>query len=194
MHSLDGVEVAESGWIDATSWTPPVLSDGTYQWRVKASDGAAESAWTGAWNVTIETDDTPPDPYFTSDYTVGGPGSTFVFTAGHFPAGATTTISIREPGVSDFRVLTQQAIAANGTLVFVLYIPTSAAAGEYTVRIAVEGQELLLATAGTQTALMLEQALTIGADKPPHTDPPPDGVPVLDLGGAPRLYLPLIVR
>jgi len=195
LRSLDGTQVAESGWISDTSWTAPDLADGTYQWRVKASDGAAESAWTGAWNLTVETGGDPPEPYFTSDYTLGGPGSTFVFTAVHFPPGAQASIALREPGQSDFRTLTQIPVPDSGTLVFVLSIPTSAAPGEYIVQIAVEGQNLL-ASAETQASLRLEQSLTIAAEEPPHTDPPPDGVPIIVLpeSGTPNIYLPLVVR
>jgi hypothetical protein len=195
LRSLDGTQVAESGWISDTRWTAPTLADGTYQWRVKASDGAAESAWTGNWNLTIKTSENPPKPYFRSNYTLGGPGSTFVFTAGHFPAGAEATMSIREPGMSDFRTVTRLPVPDSGTLVFVLSIPTSAAPGEYIVQIAVDGQNLL-ASAETQASLRLEQSLTIAAEEPPHTDPPPDGVPVIvpPESGTPNIYLPLVVR
>ncbi len=196
MHSLDGTQVAESGWLNGTSWTPPALADGTYQWRVQAFDGADESAWTGVWSLTIKTSDTPSVPYFISDYTLGGPGSTFVFTAGHFPAGAQTTLSIREPGMSTFRTLVRMPIPDTGTLVFVVPIPTSAAPGVYTVRIAVNGVVLQTTSSSPQASLVLEQAVTIVAEEPVHTDKPPDGAIVVDpfRSDASRIYLPLVVR
>jgi surface antigen len=194
LHNLDGTQVAESGWISDTSWTAPTLADGTYQWRVKASDGAAESAWTGVWNLTVETGGDPPEPYFTSDYTLGGPGSTFVFTAVHFPPGAQASIALREPGQSDFRTLTQIPVPDSGTLIFVIPIPSAAPPGEYVVRITVNGVMMQTTRTGTQSLLTLEQPLTIVADAPVRTDPLPEGVTIVDIAGASNIYLPLVVR
>jgi hypothetical protein len=196
LRSLDGTQVAESGWLSSTEWTPPALSDGTYQWRVKAWDGAAESAWTGEWNLTIETAGASPEPYFHSDYTIGGPGSTFIFTAGHFPAGAQTTVAVREPGMSDFETILQLPIPDSGTLVFVLRIPSTAAPGEYLVRLTVAGEEPLLATAERTTAQTWERPLTIVANDPAHTDPSPEGVPTINMPGTipgvSTIYIPMV--
>ena len=193
LHSLDGSLVAESGWLSGTSWTPPALSAGTYQWQVKAFDGAAESAWTGAWNLTIVTGTTTPDPYFKSDYTLGKPGSVFVFTAGNFPANAQATIAIRRPGMSDFATLISLPVTANGTLVFVLVIEDSATPGVYTVRITVESTQPLSASAETQAVLTLEQPLTIAEEAILHDDPPPQGAPVVPASGV-KVFLPLLMR
>jgi len=193
LHSLDGSLVAESGWLSGTSWTPPALSAGTYQWQVKAFDGAAESAWTGAWNLTIVTGTTTPDPYFKSDYTLGKPGSVFVFTAGNFPANAQATIAIRRPGMSDFATLVSLPVPASGTLVFVLVIEASAAPGVYTVRITVDGTQPLNASAETQAVLTLEQPITIAPEAELHNDPLPPGVPVVPATRL-KVFLPLLMR
>lgn len=42
-------------WTTATNWSVVVPSDGTYQWRVRAGDGAAGSTWSGPWQVVIDT-------------------------------------------------------------------------------------------------------------------------------------------
>jgi hypothetical protein len=194
LQSLNGTQVAESGWLSGTSWTPPALGNGTYQWRMKAWDGAAESAWTGTRTLTIETEGSSPEPYFHSDYTIGGPGSTFIFTAGHFPPGAQTTIAVQEPGMSEFETVAQLPVPDSGTLLFILRIPSSAAPGQYMVRITVAGEEPLLAAAGTQSTLTLEQPLTIVADDPPHTDPPPADMPIIDPSGTYTVYLPMVKR
>ena len=192
LSGLDGTVVAESDWLSGTNWTPPALQAGTYQWQVKAFDGVTESALTAAWNLTIATGSTPPAPYFTSNYTVGKPGSVFVLTAGNLPAGAPATIAIRRPGMSDFVTLASVAVPAGGTLVFVLDIEASAAPGVYTVRITVGGAQPSDATARTQAVLTLEQPLTIAAAADLHTDPPPTGVPVVTLSH--QVYLPLVKR
>ena len=192
LFGLDGTVVATSDWLSGTSWTPPALQAGTYQWQVKAFDGATESALTAAWNLTIATGSTPPAPYFTSDYTVGKPGSAFVFTAGNLPAGASATIAIRRPGMSDFITRASVAVPTGGTLVFVLDIEASAAPGVYTVRITVGGAQPSDTTARTQAVLTLEQPLTIAAAADLHTDPPPTGVPVFTFSN--KVYLPLLLR
>ena len=189
VSGMDGKQVAISDWLNATSWTSPGLSNGTYAWQVQAFDGSVESGWSGAWNVTIAGSGPPPPPYFQSNYTAGGPGSTFIFTAGNFPSNAQATIAIREPAMSDFRVLVTMPIS--GSLVFILPIPTSAAPGVYTVRIVVNSTASLTASSETQALLSLEQTLTIVDGGYVIPDPQQD-VPRVTIPT--RVYLPLIQR
>ena len=191
LQGTDGTIVTESSWLSGTSWTTPILSDGSYSWQVQSFDGATESDWTGAWNLTIATLSLPPIPYIQSDYTTGGPGSIFTLTVGNVPPGANATIAVREPGMTDFRTVSQQLISADTTLVFCMYIPTSAAPGIYTLRVTVAAVSTATQSA-TAAALVLELPLTIVTNTTPITDPPQSGTPVITLLN--RVYLPLIQR
>ena len=191
LQRTDGTVVAESGWLSSPTWTSPVLNDGTYAWQVQSFDGAAESAWTGAWSLTVATSSTPPAPYFQSDYPVSGPGSTFTLTVGNVSAGAQATVSVRDPGATDFHTVWQHAIPSSGTLVFGLYIPTSAAPGTYTVRVTLADGSTATTQSATLSALVLELPLTIVQTAPP-SDPPAPGTPVITL--TQKVYLPLTLR
>lgn len=96
--------------------------------------------------------------------------------------------------MSEFETVAQLPVPDSGTLLFILRIPSSAAPGQYMVRITVAGEEPLLAAAGTQSTLTLEQPLTIVADDPPHTDPPPADMPIIDPSGTYTVYLPMVKR
>lgn len=50
-NTFNSVNLKQSGWISGTSWTTPVIGNGTWYWRVKARDGVhagAESAYSTA--------------------------------------------------------------------------------------------------------------------------------------------------
>jgi uncharacterized repeat protein (TIGR01451 family) len=53
--SSDGTKVAESGWIDETSWSVSDLDPGTYSWKVKAGDGDTNSGFGASWTFTVDT-------------------------------------------------------------------------------------------------------------------------------------------
>jgi hypothetical protein len=198
-----GTVIESSGWLTDTTWTAPALDDNTYRWLVKARSDGQESTWSPAWTVTVDTDATTPDPdpdhapTLISDYTVGSPGSTFVFTATNFPADSLMTISIREPGMTGFVELHQHTIPDNGTLVFVIPIMSSAPTGEYTVR--VETQLPGMTVAQDQT-IVRERMLTIQQDAALHDNrPPEDSIEMRPVGDgrttrSQQVYLPLVVR
>ena len=193
IQNTDGTPASESGWLSGTSWTSPVLNDGTYTWQVQASDGAAESAWTGDWSLSITTSSTPPTPYIQSDYTIGGPGSTFSVTVGNVSPGSEATIMIREPEMSDFHTVLRQSIPANGVLVFCLYIPSSAAVGTYTVRVTVANGGTPAVQGIAPSSLTLELPLMIVTNTLPVTNPQqPNAAPIIQV--LQRLYLPLVQR
>ena len=175
--------------VPAGSYTlTPTKSDCTFTPTSRAVTVPLDSS---AQNFTATCSST--EPYFKSDYTLGKPGSVFVFTAGNFPANAQATIAIRRPGMSDFVTLRILTIPTGGTLIFVFDVEASAAPGVYTVRITVESTQPLSASAETQAVLTLEQPLTIAEEAILHDDPPPQGAPVVPASGV-KVFLPLLMR
>ncbi|NJL54978.1 hypothetical protein HC928_07170 [bacterium] len=55
-YRLEGTDTWQSGaWSKATTWESPALTDGVYEWRVRARDGAAESGYSSIRRFTIDT-------------------------------------------------------------------------------------------------------------------------------------------
>lgn len=184
-----GGETHQSSSYRLHSTTGQALASGNY-----ASSGSYRVAL-GFWPRVVApvgqpTD--PTDPSLQSDYQTGGPGSVFVFTADHFPAGAMLHIALREPAMNTFKPLMQLPVPENGRLVFALAIPTSAAPGEYVVRVSVD--EAQQASSGLQASLVREQSVTIQTDAPVHNDPPASNIPVMDTDGRLHVFLPFIQR
>jgi hypothetical protein len=193
VRDTTGTVIQSSGWMAGTAWTAPMLNEGTYQWLVKARAAGQESTWSSVRTFTIDTTEPSTEPpELISDYTVGAPGSNFVFTASHFPAGSETVISVKAPETTEFVEVYRFTVPNNGTFVFVIYIPPSAAAGNYTVRVATQLPGMALAQS---EAIELEQVLTIEGDGTAHNGPPPADAPVIPaIPEDTTLYLPLVVR
>ncbi|MBK8046507.1 MAG: hypothetical protein IPK16_04850 [Anaerolineales bacterium] len=88
----DSPITANSGWMSSsTCWRPSNL-DGqyyTYKWRVKASDGAAESGWSDTRAFSIEQPNTPPAITFATAN--GSNADTIVTSTGDWAFGGTAS-------------------------------------------------------------------------------------------------------
>jgi hypothetical protein len=126
--------------------------------------------------------------------TTGGLGSSFLFTARNVPADAQATISVLEPGASDFRTTSDVTILENGTVYFVVTIAATAAPGAYTVRITVDASQASQQPTIAQALVSLDQVITITADDPPVITTPPPDTPVITVLTTSTVYLPLVRR